>query len=240
MLKPPLTLRPKATAPVGAGGTGPVAWWKLDEASGATVANAAGTNLTGQLKGQPRWAADQGRFQGALEFDGASTWVECPDSTDLGFGDGFSLSLWFKAPPDGRGGSTLLAKGSAWQLAQRRGEKPELELILAGPQPTGKTEGPVPRTICPAPTDGQWHHLAGVYDGTRAVLYLDGVATASTPLSGPVAWNNVPVSLGGDATHRDRPWSGWLDDVRLYARAISAAEVKALQSGNAEVRVQSP
>jgi hypothetical protein len=227
-LKPPLTLRPKAPAQAGAGTTGPVAWWKLDESSGSTAANAAGTNLTGQLKGQPRWAPDQGHNQGALEFDGADTWVECADSADLGFGESLSVAVWFKATPNGKAGDTLLAKGSAWQLVHRRGEKPEVELLLNGPQPTGKTAGPLPRAVCPAPTDGQWHHLAGVYDGTKAVLYLDGVEKASAAVSGPIAWNNLPVTFGESAANRGRRWSGWLDDARLYARALSAGEVKAL------------
>lgn len=232
VLKPPLTLRPKAAARGGAETTGPVAWWKLDEASGATAASAAGTNLTGQLHGQPRWVPDQGRLQGALEFDGAGNWVECSESRDLNAGDSFSVAVWFKARPEGKGGDTLVAKGGAWQLLHRKGEKPEVELALVGPQPSGKTKGAPPRTVCPAPTDDQWHQLVGVYDGTKAVLYLDGAEKASAPVSGPVAWNNLPLTLAGNAAHRGRLWSGWLDDVRLYARALSAEEVKALHAGD--------
>jgi len=234
VLKPPLTLRPKAAARGGAETTGPVAWWKLDESSGATAASVAGTNLTGQLHGQPRWAPDQGRLQGALEFDGARNWIECADSRDVNPGERLSVALWFKARAGGKGGDTLVAKGSAWQLLHRTGGKPEVELALVGPQPTGKNKGTPPRAACPAPTDGQWHHLAGVYDGTKAVLYLDGVDKATAPVSGPIAWNNLPVTFAENAAHRGHRWSGWLDDARLYARALSAEEVKALQSESAK------
>jgi hypothetical protein len=233
VLKPPLTLRPKAAARGSPETTGPVAWWKLDEASGATAVSAAGTNLTGTIHGQPRWAPDQGRLQGALEFDGAGNWIECADSRDVNPGERLSVAVWFKVRAEGKGGDTLVAKGSAWQLLHRTGGKPEVEFAFVGPQPSGKSKGPPPRTACPAPTDGQWHHLAGVYDGTKAVLYLDGVEKASAPVSGPVAWNNLPVTLAGNAAHRGELWSGWLDDARLYARALSAEEVKALQSASA-------
>lgn len=232
VVKPPLTLRPKAAAQGGAEATGPVAWWKLDESSGATATSAAGTNLTAQLHGQPRWAPDQGRLAGALEFDGAANWLECPESRDLNPGDRFSVTVWFKARTEARAGDTLLAKGGAWQLVHRPGDKPELELVLAGPQPGSKIKGPLPRTLCPAPTDGQWHHVAGVYDGAKAVLYLDGQEKSSVAVSGPIAWNNLPVSFGANVAHRGRLWSGWLDDARLYARALRAEEVKALQAGD--------
>ena len=234
VLKPPLTLRPKAAARSGAETTGPVAWWKLDESGGPTAASAAGTNLTAQLHGQPRWAPDQGRLQGALEFDGVGDWVECPESRDLNAGDSFSVAVWFKARADSKGSEILMAKGGAWQLLHRRGEKPEVELVLAGPQPTGKSKGPPPRTTCPAPTDGQWHHLAGVYDGTKAVLYMDGVEKASASVAGPIAWNNLPVTFAENAASRGHRWSGWLDDARLYTRALSAEELKALQSESAK------
>ena len=51
VLKPPLTLRPKAAARGSPETTGPVAWWKLDEASGATAVSAAGTDLSGTIHG---------------------------------------------------------------------------------------------------------------------------------------------------------------------------------------------
>lgn len=232
VLKPPLTLRPKATARSGPEATGPVAWWKLDEASGPTAASAAGTNLTAQLHGQPRWAPEQGRLEGALEFDGSGNWIECPESRDLNASDSLSVAVWFRARPDAKGGGTLVAKGDAWQLLHRPGEKPEVELALVGPQPSSKAKGPPPRTVCPAPTDGQWHHLVGVYDGTKAVLYLDGVEQASASVSGPIAWNNLPVTFAENAASRGRLWSGWLDDARLYARALSVEEVKALHAGD--------
>jgi hypothetical protein len=66
------------------------------------------------------------------------------------------------------------------------------------------------------------------------VLYLDGEAKTSLTVAGSIAWNNLPVSLGENAAHRGHPWSGWLDDARLYARALSAEEVKALQPKTAK------
>jgi hypothetical protein len=76
--------------------------------------------------------------------------------------------------------------------------------------------------------DNQWHHIVGVYDGKRIVLYVDGEEKDAVTASGTVRVNNAPVTLGENAVNRGRHFGGWLDDARLYARGLSAEEIKAL------------
>ena len=47
--------------------------------------------------------------------------------------------------------------------------------------------------------DGQWHHVAGVYDGTRMSLYVDGVLDATSAASGRININGYDVLIGGNA-----------------------------------------
>lgn len=229
VVKPSLTLRPKDARP-GADSekAGPVGWWKLDESGGSTAANAAGNNLMGELHGQPRWTPEAGGHGGALEFDSQRDWVEFPDSTDLDFRNGLSVAVWVKARRVGKATDTLLAKGEAWRL-HRLGGKGDLEFVLTGPQTTGSSKGKAPSVVFKGPLeDNQWHHIAGVYDGKRIVLYVDGEEQDAVSASGPISANNVPVTLGENAASRGRLFGGWLDDARLYTRALSAEEVKAL------------
>ena len=231
VLKPPLTLRPKQPPRTGLAAAAPVAWWKFDEESGGTAANAAGTPLAGRLQGEPRWAPDQGRHQGSIELDGVNNWIECADSTDLGIRDGLSVSVWIKprgAPP---GGDTLLAKGEAWGL-QRLGGTGELEFTLTGPLPGDPARRNAPRVVCKRTlADDRWHHVAAVYDGKRMALYVDGAEEDSMKASGPIALNNLPLTLGDNAANRGRRWNGWLDDARLYDRGLSIEEIKTLHQG---------
>jgi hypothetical protein len=76
------------------------------------------------------------------------------------------------------------------------------------------------------PTVGQWVHVAGTYDGTDLVLYYDGVERARITVAGSPAIGVVNQSLvigqewGGNAG-----FTGALDDIRIYNRALTASEI---------------
>lgn len=225
----PLTLHPKDAKPdAGAESAGPVGWWKLDETSGGTVANAAGNQLTGQLHGKPRWSPDAGARGGALECDGQCDWVEFADTRDLDYRGGLTVAVWIKARAIGKATETLLAKGEAWRL-QRSGGEGDLEFVLSGLEGTGASKGKPPSVVFKQSLEvNQWHHVVGAYDGKRIALYVDGAEKDAFSASGPIAVNNVPVTLGENDASRGRLLHGGLDDARLYTRGLSAAEVKTL------------
>ena len=85
--------------------------------------------------------------------------------------------------------------------------------------------------------DGKWHAIAGTYDGTVARLYVDGaqVASANAPFGyqvrhlgagGPFSIGRCAVSGGYDPNLQ---FTGAIDDVRVYYRALTGAEIVALQ-----------
>ncbi len=95
----------------------------------------------------------------------------------------------------------------------------------------------------------EWHHLAGVYDASagRLALYVDGIEVAVQPVSGPlrsaatrdfvIGLNRDPVwNVGGSEMHTEAftrslfGIEGLIDEVRLYDRGLSAAEVRAAAS----------
>jgi len=224
--KRPLTLHPKGSKPAtGSTTAGPVGWWKLDEKSGGTAANASGNKLTGTLYGKPRWSPD-GVRGGALELDGERNWIEFADSANLDLRGGLTVAVWIKPRAGDKSPGTLLAKGEAWQL-QRLGGKGHLEFSLTGPAINKKGKRPIATFKQPL-KDNEWYHVVGVYDGKRSALYVDGEEKDGDPATGAIAVNNVPVTLGENITGRGRLFNGWLDEARLYTRGLSAAEVKAL------------
>jgi hypothetical protein len=82
-------------------------------------------------------------------------------------------------------------------------------------------------TTTPYPTDGTWVHLVGTYDGSRMRIYVNGVEQASK--AGPAAVGTNALRLGiGAESDGTRPLKGRIDGVRLYDRALSAAEVAQL------------
>ncbi len=73
----------------------------------------------------------------------------------------------------------------------------------------------------------QWSHVAVVYDGAVTRLYLNGVATGNPSVAHLETFNN-PVRIGYSAQNRDQYFSGSLDEVTLYNRPLTAAEILAI------------
>jgi hypothetical protein len=68
-----------------------------------------------------------------------------------------------------------------------------------------------------------WTHLALTYDRTAIRLYVNGVLVRSTARTGAVATSAGPLRIGGNS--RGELFTGQLDEVRVYNRALTAAEV---------------
>jgi hypothetical protein len=79
-------------------------------------------------------------------------------------------------------------------------------------------------------TDGRWRHIGFVWDGSHRFLYVDGseVAADTYPISG-LESAIAGLHIGTDTTHSQAGcWSGLIDDVRIYDRALGPDEVAAL------------
>jgi hypothetical protein len=234
--KRPLTLRPKFDTPAAPGGpsAGLVAWWKLDETTGTAVGDAAGKCPPATVRGAARWGPGQGRRDGALEFTGANV-VDCGDQPGFDFREGLTVAFWVKAagaPKPGKTAQTLITKGGASWSVRRAGAEGRLVFGLTGPETTGKDRRKAAQlTATRRVDDGQWHHVAGTYDGQRMALYLDGVLDASLAASGSLGLTTEPLWLGNNPVARSEAFTGWLDDLRLYRRGLTEVEIKALHQG---------
>jgi hypothetical protein len=80
---------------------------------------------------------------------------------------------------------------------------------------------------------GSWHHVAGTFDGTELAVYIDGQLAATTSASGslsPATGTNLMV--GADPVNPVDKFTGVVDEVRVYNRALSAAEIAALHAAS--------
>lgn len=78
--------------------------------------------------------------------------------------------------------------------------------------------------------DGTWHMLAGVYDGTESLLYIDGVEkTASFPFGGAVDMGTVGLTFAiSENASSLRPFKGMLDEIALFSTNLSSTQIAAL------------
>lgn len=72
---------------------------------------------------------------------------------------------------------------------------------------------------------GSWHHVVGTYDKQNVKLYVDGVLIGSDPYTADVAYSTEPVVIGNGSSTNLFGWNGSIDDVAIFSRALTAAEI---------------
>lgn len=211
------------------------AYWRLDEGSGSTIADASGNSHTGALLNSPTWTTGTPSIvpnPAALSFDGTDDYALVSDVTGLPSGsDARSISLWMNQPAVTEQ-ATLLSLGNG----NDGNQKFILQMGSAGADTYLFTDGINPENNIALsgsqiPTAG-WHHVAFTFDGASDwKYYLDGVLTGSGTF--PFAINTVTNALEIGSRHDAGTgfYNGSLDDIRVYGRALSETEVGDLAGG---------
>ncbi len=205
-----------------------VSLWKLDETRGSIAKDSAGDN-NGTLIGNPQWQPEAGKIGGALIFCGKGTYINIGRDSDFDITNQITVSAWIKVNKFDQEWQAIIAKGdTAWRL-QRDQNKDSLEFACTGLKiPSGSPYGNLlgKRSV----NDGKWHHVAGVYDGSKMYLIIDGEVDSSQSASGRINTNSQPVYIGNNAEMNARFWNGSIDDVRVYNYALTKEDVAALSN----------
>lgn len=203
-----------------------IARYTFDEVSGKTAPDLSGNKIDATLVGDARIVDDPVRGK-VLELDGDGDWVDCGNDLLFGMVEKITISSWIKASGPLGIWRTVIAKGTSWKL---QGWTDTLKFVcgLNIPGDIGVDSG-VPGKK--AVSDGHWHHVAGVYDGRTATLYIDGQRDLSAAVVGSIAINSYNVWIGSDSHRNERALKGRIDDVHIYSYALTAAEVKGLYEG---------
>lgn len=205
-----------------------VAWWRLDEDSGNTPADSSGNNYAGRFLGDPSWRPTGGKVGGALGCDGDGDCIKIGRESSFDFRNEITVATWVNITKVPGEWIPIVTKGnSAWRLITERAER-RFHFAVAGVSfGTGGLHGKTEVTA------GEWHHVAGTYDGANVRLYVDGVEDPAGPVAhdAGLSTNNCEVRIGGNSEKPERCWNGLIDDVRIYNYALSEAEIKALYAG---------
>ena len=195
-------------------------WLPFREGSGITVQDFSGHGNTGTIHGPASWVPGKiGSY--AVGFNGTTNHIDCGNGPTLDLTTDLTIEMWakfasFAVSP------CLISKGGGntsqfWMDIRGAGTN-----ILHG----GYTAAAV---ACYATTNhvfplNEWVHIAWTYDKIRTILYVDGAEVANVPKSCTLNSNADPVRVGcrGPA---GQPFSGSIDEVRIYARALTPAEI---------------
>jgi hypothetical protein len=167
--------------------------------------------------------------------------VYVANTADVAEGGGLTVSVWARTTVTGAS-MYLVTKGKSGfeQWVLRRVDSNNKVVFNVREQSSGTL------VVAASPsnqgTDGQWHHYAGVYDSaTQSVrLYIDGsdATTTAGTIDEPMRNDDEAICVGARATGptacaTSATWQGDLDDVRIWNRALSAAEIQ--ETMNAEL-----
>jgi hypothetical protein len=194
------------------------AHWKLDETEGMVVTDSAGDN-SGYALGDPIWQPDGGQVGGAIELDGIDDYVSTPYILSPTDGD-FSVFAWIRG---GVAGQVILSQegGANWLMTNSIDGSLKTDLK----QPAIPNRNPIPPgpplTSSIVVTDGDWHRVGFVRNGSDRILYVDDIEVVrDTAAYLKSAGRGLYIGAGSSLEPRTF-WSGLIDDVRIYNRAVS-------------------
>jgi len=201
----------------------PVAWYPLESNAQDASSNGQHGTLSGNVLSVP------GRLGApAAQFDGDSGTIQIPRSVS----NHFTIALWVKTTATGGTGQWWAGKGLV--DGEVSGTAEDFGVTLVGDKAAFGVGNPdTTITSTTAINDGQWHHVAATRDAVSGQmrLYVDGSLQASA--QGPNGTKNAPphLRLGSIRTGAAGGFlTGVIDDVQLFGRVLSAAEIPQLMN----------
>jgi hypothetical protein len=211
--------------------TGLVGRWKFDEGLGQIVYDANELKNDGIL-GNDTISRDNdplrtnGKFGGALRFDGVDDYVVIPQSasTSQAFSQ-LSIEFWAKIPTLGGMGMVVARMPGAgswssgdWNVWVGSTGGIHVEVADYTPQSIESNIGI---------SDNDWHHVVVALDGTVGKIYIDGVIDKNTSFVGSIASKAYKWTIGKRGDYdTGQILKGILDEVRIYNRTLDDEEVR--------------
>jgi hypothetical protein len=204
---------------------GLVAHWSFDEGSGTSAADRSGNGHAGTVQYGATWAAGaQCKLGACVQLDGSDDYVRVTDTASLKLTGDVTVSAWIKPTAVGTE-RTVVSKRYEYELGA---------ITAAAPHPlkwTHKAAGGavVSGQLTTSTDPDRWHHVVLVRDGTAREVrgYEDGTLNATGAYSAPPATSTYNLNIGrnpGGGQH----FKGLVDEVRIYNRTLSPAEVQEL------------
>jgi hypothetical protein len=202
----------------------PVAAYSFDAAEGEVAEDVTGNEHDGAIEGGAEWF-DNGRFGSALDFDGEEeSCVTIADAEDLRITEELTVEAWVR--PHSVSDQPIIYKDSyghkGHQLAIGLYEtgKPEAFLAEGYEGEYDSVEGSESLEA------NVWTHLAFTYDGGKMRLYVNGELAASKAHSEGAPWGEGDLVIGCNPNYPPERFEGLIDEVRVYNRALSDAELR--------------
>lgn len=208
--------------------TGLVLFHHFDEASGTTATDSSGSGNTGTLTNSP--TRTTGYASGGVSFDGSNDAVIVPASATLNNLSAITISAWMRPNNSGENSfGRIIQKTGGFMLYLSSGN----QVVFEVPYSTTAVKRQTSNNVV---SYGTWTHVVATWTGSATGntihIYLNGTEVASylatTNGSGTRNDDSAGALNIGNNGAQDRTFNGILDEVRVYNRVLSPAEVAAL------------
>jgi glucose/arabinose dehydrogenase len=210
---------------------GLTAGYAFNETAGTTTADASGNNITGTLVNGPTFGA--GKNSNGLVLDGVNDYVNLGNPAALQITGSLTLSAWVNASAFPVDDAVVISKRASGPLGFQLDVTKDTGVRTIGFKLTNSSGGQMFRYGATTLQPNTWYHIAGVYDAATQTMhvYLNGVLDDGV-LQGTVTATQqnsatTGVTIGRRSGSTGFEFAGRLDDVRIYARALTVQEVLA-------------
>lgn len=170
--------------------------------------------------------------QKALDFDGTDDYVDCGNGTSLDI-NGTSITLeafiYVTSYTTNVWEGNVINKSGTGDTGYmlRMGNNGQVNFNI------GNGSWNELNTATGAVSLNTWHHIAATYDGSKMIIYVDGINSAESNLTTTISSASRPLYLGEDPTWTGRYFPGRIDEVRVWDITRSGAEI--LNNINSEI-----
>lgn len=196
---------------------GLVAYWPFDEGTGKKAEDVTGNGHEGKFAGAPKWV--DGKFGTALEFDGEEDHVVVADDAALAIEENITFMAWF-SPGDVLTSRRLMVKNNSIFVIFDFGNKDSIDFLV-------KPDNTFAESTTTDWKVGEWYHFAGTFDGKMMKVYVNGKLEGEAANNVPIAPSDLELWIGGDDFGRPTDFfPGTIDEVRLYEKTLTEAEIQ--------------
>ena len=197
-----------------------VMYLPLNENKGNSAKDLSPFKNDAEFKGKPAWVP--GKYNSGIQIS-ASNWLEVKDADSLDLTSALTINCWVLIKAATGDNQSAVEKGAVWGPGEYN-----LLPVYSGSvllQMNDLPEECDDEALGGKADDGEWHHIAGTFDGKTIKTYVDGKETSKLACAGTLEKNGDSLFIGCRGGS-GRWMNGIIDEIKIYNRALSADEIK--------------
>ena len=218
-----------------------VLYFPFEEGEGVLVNDVSRNGNDGEIKGDVVWSQD-GKYSKALKFNAKDGYILVATSPSLQIDTEVTIMAWIKWANSGDAWLAIMAsgkQGGPWETYGMFVHRASKRLYFPVNLQSGFTLWPTNTSPEGTIEPEIWQHICGTYDGDTARIYVDGNLVAEILRESELVPTRMDLRIG----HRlgsQLFFSGLMDEVAIFEKALKEDEIKAAMTGLEEFMMVEP